>query len=237
MYNYLKEQLDKFKIPFNNEKIGKLIAYHELLLEWNKKFNLTRIVDNIDAVDKHYIDSLAILKINDIKFENVKVIDVGTGAGLPGIPIAIFKESSRFYLLDSLKKRVEFLNEVVNQLGLKNVYTIHARAEDAALNFQFREHFDYAIARAVAPLSILSEYLLPFVKINCFSLCYKSKTAFDEVKNAKNAIKTLGGGNIKIINYKISDGDIERNMVIINKLKKTPYLERFYINNKSAYRV
>ncbi len=221
MYKYLKKQLDILNIPYDDIKIDKIKAYHELLIEWNKKFNLTRIVDDFDAVDKHYVDSLAILSINGLNLNNSKIIDVGTGAGIPGIPLAIFIESSQFYLLDSLNKRIEFLNEVVKQLNLSNVKTLHLRAEDGALNKLYREKFDFAIARAVAPLSTLCEYLIPFVRLNGSALCYKSKSVYDELTEANSAINTLGGGNTKIESYDVADA-MERNLVVINKIKKTP---------------
>jgi len=176
-------------IELTKEKAEKLYEYKELLLEWNEKINLTSIIEDEDIIVKHFIDSL--LCVEYIKAES-SVIDVGTGAGFPGIVLAIyFDENIKITLLDSLNKRIIFLNEVINKLELKNVETIHGRAEEIAHKEEYREKYDIAIARAVAPLNILLEYLSGYVKKEGFCVCMKSISAENELLESKNAINIL----------------------------------------------
>ncbi len=196
-----------------NEKIIKFI---EMLLEKNKVMNLTAITDPEEIRIKHIEDSLT---IQDYIEKNAKVIDIGTGAGFPGIPLKIQREDIEITLLDSLGKRIKFLQEVVDELELKNVNCIHARAEDYTR--EKREKYDYAVSRAVAELRVLAEYALPYVKPGGEFISMKGPNSEEEIENAANSIKTLGGEIKEIINTKLSNGD-ERKIIIIKKVKQTP---------------
>ena len=202
----------------NNKQIEQFDKYMDLLLEWNEKINLTAITEKNQIILKHFIDSLTISKYIE---NNSKVIDVGTGAGFPGIPLKIYNNTLNITLLDSLNKRINFLNEVINELQLEKIQAIHSRAEDLARNNNYREKFDYAISRAVANLSTLSEYLLPYVKVNGKCICMKGPNINEEVKNSKQALKRLGGEIIDIKNFTLPESDIERNIIIIKKIKNT----------------
>ena len=209
----------EISIEFSNIQIEKFYKYMNLLIEWNEKINLTAITEPKEIIIKHFIDSLTVLK--DIKGKNT-LVDVGTGAGFPGIPLKIMDEEIKITLLDSLNKRINFLNEVINQLDLKNVETIHSRVEEAGKNKKYRESFDIATARAVANLSTLSEYMLPLVKVGGKSICMKGSEVSEELKNSKKAISILGGEIESIDNFKLPKSDMMRNIVIIKKVKNTP---------------
>ena len=209
----------EISIEFSNIQIEKFYKYMNLLIEWNEKINLTAITEPKEIIIKHFIDSLTVLK--DIKGKNT-LVDVGTGAGFPGIPLKIMDEEIKITLLDSLNKRINFLNEVINQLDLKNVETIHSRVEDAGKNKKYRERFDIATARAVANLATLSEYMLPLVKVGGKSICMKGSEVSEELKNSKKAISILGGEIESIDNFKLPKSDMMRNIVIIKKVKNTP---------------
>ena len=189
-----------------------------LLLEWNEKINLTAITQPEEIKLKHFVDSLTVLKyIND----DDKVIDIGTGAGFPGIPLKIMKENTKITLLDSLNKRINFLNIVIETLNLRNIQAIHGRAEEIARNKLYREKYDVAVSRAVANLSTLTEYMLPFVKVGGKCICMKGANVNEEIEKAKNAIKELGGEIERVDNFYLSDNDNERNIIIIRKVKET----------------
>ena len=177
--------LEKLNLTLTEEQIEKFYNYMNLLIEWNKKINLTAIVEPKDIILKHFIDSLTIEKYIK-KGENI--IDVGTGAGFPGIPLKIAREDLKITLADSLNKRINFLNEVINKLDLKNIETIHTRAEELGKNKKYREKFDIATSRAVANMSTLSEYLIPFIKVKGGCICMKSSDIDTELENAKKAI-------------------------------------------------
>ena len=202
----------------NVKNLEKFYHYMKLLLDWNEKINLTAITKPEDIIEKHFLDSLTIQKY--IK-ENEKVIDVGTGAGFPGIPLAICNEFN-ITLLDSLNKRVNFLNDVKEKLKLNNVQNIHGRAEEIAQDLKYREKFDIATSRAVAPMNVLIEYLLPFVKIGGICICMKGPNVKEEMLNIDKVVKLLGGSIQNIENIKLLDGKIERNIVIIKKEMQTP---------------
>ena len=214
----LNEKLKLININISEDEIENFKIYMELLLGWNEKINLTAITDENDIVLKHFVDSLTIKKYIS---ENEKIIDIGTGAGFPGIPLAIMNKYNEITLMDSLNKRIVFLNDVIDKLKLNNVKAIHSRAEELARNKNHREKYDVAVSRAVANLSTLVEYMLPFVSVGGKSICMKGPNIEEELKNAKNAIKELGGEIIKIENFKLPESDNERNIVIIKKIKET----------------
>ena len=215
--NNIISQLENIGLEKDDEKILKLYEYMKLLIEWNKKINLTAITEEKDIILKHFIDSLTIEKF----CKNGKVIDIGTGAGFPGIPIKIWNKDTEITLLDSLNKRIMFLNEVINKLELKNIIAIHDRAENLATNEKHREQYDVVVSRAVAPMNILLEYMLPYVKVGGKCICMKGSN-IKELGEAKKAIDILGGKLIKIEEFCLSDTDIKRNNIIIEKVKVTP---------------
>ena len=202
-------------VDLSDEKIEKFNNYMNLTLEWNEKINLTAITDKEEFVLKHFIDSLT---VKDCINDNCSVIDVGTGAGFPGIPLKIYNDTLKVTLLDSLNKRINFLNEVIKSLDLKDIKTIHSRAEDAAHMKEYREKYDVSISRAVAQLNVLVEYLLPFVKVGGRCICMKGSNAEEEIKNAKNAIKELGGEIEEVKKFNLPGTDMERNIIVIKKI-------------------
>ena len=211
-------KLKEFNIEINEEQIKSFEKYMNLLLEWNEKINLTAITQPDEVKLKHFVDSLTVLKyIND----DDKVIDIGTGAGFPGIPLKIMKGNTKITLLDSLNKRINFLNIVIETLILRNIQAIHGRAEEIARNKLYREKYDVTVSRAVANLSTLSEYMLPFVKVGGKCICMKGANVNEEIEKAKNAIKELGGEIERVDNFYLSDNDNERNIIIIRKVKET----------------
>ena len=212
------QRLKEFNIKINDEQIKKFMNYMNLLLEWNEKINLTAITQPEEVKLKHFVDSLTVLKyIND----DDKVIDIGTGAGFPGIPLKIMKENTKITLLDSLNKRINFLNIVIETLNLRNIQAIHGRAEEIARNKLYREKYDVAVSRAVANLSTLTEYMLPFVKVGGKCICMKGANVNEELERAQNAIKELGGEIKRVDNFYLSDNDNERNIIVIKKIKET----------------
>ena len=216
--NKIIELSNKINVEITDEQISKYYEYMNLLLEWNEKINLTAITKEDEIILKHFIDSMTVIKYIE---KNSEIIDVGTGAGFPGIPIAIMRKDTNLTLLDSLNKRVNFLNEVSYNLNLKNIKNIHGRAEDFGQNKNERENYDIAISRAVANMTTLVEYLIPFVKIGGYCICMKGSEIESEIEQAKYAIKELGGKIEKIDNFYLPDSNIVRNVVIIKKIKET----------------
>lgn len=217
----LEKETKQLGITLSEKQIQQFIRYYELLVEWNSFMNLTAITEYEEVMEKHFVDSLAAVKVCD--FHQVKsLIDIGTGAGFPGIPLKIAFPHLEVVLLDSLNKRTKFLNEVINQLGLENIRTIHGRAEDYAKQKEYREQFDMCVSRAVANLSTLSEYCIPYVKNTGDFISYKSGKIEEEVEQARKAVFILGGKISKIEKFCLADTDMERSFVIINKEKKTP---------------
>ena len=215
----LLEKSDIIGVRFSVEQMEQFYKYMNLLIEWNEKINLTAIIEPEEIIQKHFIDSLTIL--NRIE-DNKSVVDVGTGAGFPGIPLSIMNPTLKITLVDSLNKRLVFLQEVINQLGLKNVELVHARAEDFGQNKKYREKFDVATSRAVANLSTLSEYLIPLVKENGKIICMKASEAEEEIEQAKKAINVLGGTIKNVETFDLPQSDIGRTIITIEKIKKTP---------------
>ena len=214
----MRKSLKELNIELSEKQLNQFYDYMNILNEWNKVMNLTNITEPLEVIEKHFIDSLTVLKnVN----ENDSIIDVGTGAGFPGIPIKIAYPKSKVTLLDSLNKRIKFLNEVISKLNLEDINTIHGRAEELAHNKEHREKYDIAIARAVAPLNVLSEYLLPFVKIGGHAICMKGSKGKGESKEGENATRILGGEIKSIKEFKLPNTDIERTIIEIEKNKST----------------
>lgn len=220
-YDILNEASNNEGLELNEDKYNKFIKYKELIKEWNEKVNLTAITEDDEIIQKHFIDSIKVFKCEELKNAR-KIIDIGTGGGFPGIPMKIINPASKIVLLDSLNKRINFLNEVIRELGLENIDTIHGRAEDFAQEAKYREKFDAAVSRAVANLAVLSEFCLPYVKVGGYFVALKGPAIDEEMKNAKNAIKLLGGEVERILKVDIEGSDLNHNLVVIKKIKETP---------------
>lgn len=219
-YDIINRAAAEVGMALTTEQYHKFVTYMELLKEWNEKMNLTAITSDEEIVKKHFIDSIKAFKAEAFK-KCSTIIDVGTGAGFPGIPIAIMRPDAQITLLDSLNKRVNFLNAVISSLSLKNVTAIHGRAEEEARKKQYREKFDIATSRAVANMSSLSEFCIPFVKVSGYFIPLKGPAVEEELKVAGNAIKTLGGEFKEIIKVQIEDSDLMHNLVVIKKVTST----------------
>lgn len=215
MYEYT----NKININLEKDDVKKFYKYQELLLEWNKKINLTAITEPEEIIRKHFVDSLTIEKY--LK-NGAYIVDVGTGAGFPGIPLKILRKDIKVILVDSLNKRINFLNEVIKELKLDNIGAIHARVEEFGRNKEYREKFDISTSRAVANLSTLSEYLLPLVKLGGISVCMKGSEIEEELDQSKKAISVLGGKNIRVDEFYLPNSDIKRNLIVIEKNNNTP---------------
>ncbi len=220
MNDLLKKGLDELKIDHNEDVFDKIDKFYDLLIEKNKVMNLTRITDKDDFIIKHILDSLLICKF--INISDQYIIDVGTGAGFPGLPIKIFFPNTKIVLMDSLNKRLTFINEVIDKLELDRITTVHARAEDLGQNFQYREKFDLVVSRAVANLSVLSEFCIPFVKKGGSFISYKSNDSVAEISQSENAICTLSGSISEVQNINLPFSDITRKIIIIDKINNTP---------------
>lgn len=222
----LISDLKEWNISLSDEQINQLEDYYKLLIEWNENINLTSITDYDEVLKKHYLDSMALTLFfeNNNCFEDKKfsLIDIGTGAGFPGMVLKILYPDSKIVLLDSLNKRINFLDEVIDKLCLENISTVHSRSEDLAHNEDFREKFDFAVSRAVSNLSTLSEYCLPFVKVGGYFIPYKSDKLHEELPTGKVAIEKLGGNLDNILDYTLPNSDFSRSLVIVSKVKSTP---------------
>lgn len=207
-------------LTFNKDKYEKFILYKEMIQEWNKKINLTAITEDEEIVKKHFIDSIKVFEVEELKNANY-IIDIGTGGGFPGVPMKIVKEDCKMVLLDSLNKRVTFLNEVIKELSLKDIEALHGRAEDFAKEEKYREKFDGVVSRAVANLTVLSEFCLPYVKVGGYFVALKGPAIDEEMEDAQNAIKLLGGKIERIQPVQIEGSDLNHNLVVIKKIKAT----------------
>ena len=228
-----QKDLEAFHLLLSEKQIQQFVVYYEMLIERNESVNLTAITDFAEVCKKHFIDSLSLVKAIDLsewQQESVSssgrseltLIDIGTGAGFPGIPLKIVFPDLRVTLLDSLNKRVDFLREVINSLGLEGIEAIHGRAEDYARPDRLREQYDLCVSRAVAHLSVLAEYCLPYVKTGGSFVAYKSEKASEEMKEAGNAVRILGGGSAEQISFTLPDSDIGRSLIVIAKDRQTP---------------
>ena len=214
-----KEKMKKKCPQLTESQKEQFEKYKDLLLEWNEKINLTAITDEDEIILKHFIDSMTILKYIE---KDSTIVDVGTGAGFPGIPVKIANPNINVTLVDSLNKRLLFLNDVISKLDLKQIKTVHSRAEEFGQNKIYREKFDIATSRAVANLSVLVEYLIPLVKVGGKCICMKGSDIEEELKDSKEAIKILGGQIEKVEEFTLPESDIKRNIIIIKKVKQTP---------------
>lgn len=212
--------LNTLNITLNDQQLSQFVNYFDLLVDWNSRMNLTSITEFDQVLKKHFVDSISLLSYESISSSS-KIIDVGTGAGFPGIPLKILLPDTEIVLMDSLNKRITFLNEVISNLNLKNICAIHSRAEDLSMNNNHREAYDYCVSRAVANLSTLSEYCLPFVKLGGKFISYKSGDYDKELSDSKNAINILGGNILKVESFNLPDTDISRAFVFIEKVNKT----------------
>lgn len=215
----LKEGSRQYGVELSNVQADNFIKYMELLKDWNTRINLTAIEDDKDIIIKHFVDSLSIAPY--LKKSGLSVIDVGTGAGFPGIPLKIAIDDMKVTLLDSLDKRIKFLNEVISITQINNINTIHGRAEDFGLNPKYREKFDISTARAVAALPVLLEYCLPFVKVGGTFIAMKGNN-IEELKDSKKALSTLGGEIDEVKEITLPFGEMKRNIIAIRKLRQTP---------------
>lgn len=218
---YMKKQMELVSMDISDIQLEQFYDFYKILVEKNKVMNLTGITEEKEVIQKHFIDSIILMKYSF--FENAKeCMDVGTGAGFPGIPLAIMNPDKHFVLLDSLNKRIQFIEEVIKKLQLENVEAYHGRAEDFARDTNFREEFSICVSRAVANLSSLSEFCIPFVELGGKFVSYKSALVEEELKTAENAIGILGGKLEETINFTLPETDIGRSLVVINKISTTP---------------
>lgn len=217
-YDLMKEACDRVSIEFNEDKYNKFMKYMALLQEWNEKVNLTAITEDEEVVQKHFIDCINAFSVEEFKNAQT-IIDVGTGAGFPGVPIAIMRDDVEVTLLDALNKRINFLNLVVSELGLKNVTTIHSRAEEGSRKEEHREAYDVATSRAVANMSMLSEFCMPYVKIDGYFIPLKGPSIEEEMEKGKNAVKILGGEIKEVREVKVEGTDLKHNLVVVRKIK------------------
>lgn len=217
---FFKESLKDLGLTLSEHQLEQFMDYYELLIEKNKVMNLTAITQLDEVITKHFVDSLTLVKVLTPTKE--KMLDLGTGAGFPGIPLKIAFPELDILLVDSLKKRLTFLDEVIQKLGLKKIETLHGRAEDFGRDARYREKFDLCVSRAVAKLSTLSEYCLPFVRRDGLFVSYKSGTIEEETTQSANAFQKLGAKLVKVEEFMLPKTQIGRSLVVVKKVAKTP---------------
>lgn len=218
-----KHGLEELNVSLTDEQIQQFLQYYEMLVEKNKVMNLTGITEFEEVIQKHFLDSLSLIRvIPDLAERNLAIIDLGTGAGFPGIPLKIAFPNLEITLMDSLNKRINFLNEVITALRLENITAIHGRAEEMAANATYRQQYDLCVSRAVSNLAVLTEYCLPFVVKGGMFVSYKSADSDTEIQEAKKAISILGGKLEKVDKFELPDSDLGRAFVCIKKVKDTP---------------
>lgn len=216
-----KRKASALGVELSDKQLEQFRQYYEMLVEKNKVMNLTAITEWDEVIDKHFIDSISLVKACDLSGDKY-VLDLGCGAGFPGIPLKIAFPNLKIVLLDSLNKRILFLQEVIEAIGLENIEALHGRAEDYARKAEYREQFDYCVSRAVANLTTLSEYCIPYVKEGGSFISYKSGKVKEEVKEVKKALSLLGGKMDEMVTFELPETDMERIFVKIKKEKKTP---------------
>lgn len=210
--------ISKLEVKLSDSQLQQFSLYADLLIEWNQKINLTSIVEPEEIAVKHFLDSLTLAKF----VEGNKIGDIGTGAGFPGVPLKIFYPEKMFYLIDSLAKRLDFLNDVIQKLNMDNVQTVHSRAEDIGRNAQYRSSFDTIVSRAVAKLPVLLEYAIPLLKVGGVFLAAKGSQGDEEIAEAENALSLLGAEIRDIEKFNLGSGAEHRSIIIVEKVKETP---------------
>lgn len=213
--------LKEIGIDPSGDAVEKLFKYKDILLEWNERINLTAIVEEKEIYIKHFLDSATCVSTGYLK-AGMSAIDVGTGAGFPGIPVKLLMSEIDLTLLDSLNKRISYLKDACSRLDISNVELVHSRAEEAGARALYREKYDIALSRAVAPMNILMEYCLPFVKVNGYFLCQKGPNCEDELKEAQRAIKTLGGEVAEVKSFMLPFSDIKHYIIVVAKKQNIP---------------
>lgn len=220
-FEHFLKSLEQLDISLTEHQMNQFMQYYEILIEWNSFMNLTAITDFDEVVNKHFVDSLTLVYVEDLS-QQLNILDLGTGAGFPGIPLKIVFPNLNITLLDSLNKRITFLDHVIEQLGLDNIHTLHGRAEDYAKNQLYREQFDVVVSRAVANLSTLCEYCIPYCKIHGLFVSYKSDKITTESEFAQDVIQLLGSSFEKQVEFNLPHSDVYRNLFCIRKTSNTP---------------
>ncbi len=222
LFGVFIRDLGEWNLELTDRQLEQFALYYDMMIETNKVMNLTAITDFEEVLKKHFLDSLSISRETKLADSPYSIIDIGTGAGFPGIPLKIMFPNLKITLLDSLNKRVGFLTRVIEELDLENIEALHGRAEDFAKVKDYREQYDYCVSRAVANLSSLSELCLPFVKLGGYFVPYKSEKSGEEIPAAENALKILGGKIRKIDSFQLPKSDLQRDLIYIEKVKATP---------------